>query len=92
MPERLHPSHLSMEELQKCAVAVRKEKEPQQSDTSPLRTGLFRHSQQRRMLPVYGHRDAIISALEKHQVIVMCGETGSGKTTQVRPGHLLPPR
>ena len=34
-------------------------------------------------LPVSGKRDEIMAALERHQVIIVCGETGSGKTTQL---------
>ncbi len=34
-------------------------------------------------LPITAHRDAILSALANHQVIVLCGATGSGKTTQL---------
>ncbi len=34
-------------------------------------------------LPVSAKRDEITAALEKHQVIIVCGETGSGKTTQL---------
>src|SRR5689334_19865183 len=34
-------------------------------------------------LPIDAHRDEIIEALAKHQVIVVCGATGSGKTTQL---------
>ena len=34
-------------------------------------------------LPVVERREAILSALEAHQVIIVCGETGSGKTTQL---------
>jgi ATP-dependent helicase HrpA len=34
-------------------------------------------------LPVSGKRDEIIAALRQHQVIIVCGETGSGKTTQL---------
>ncbi len=34
-------------------------------------------------LPVSGKRDEIMAAIEKHQVIIVCGETGSGKTTQL---------
>ena len=34
-------------------------------------------------LPVVQQRDAILAALSKHQVIIVCGETGSGKTTQL---------
>jgi len=34
-------------------------------------------------LPVSGKRDDIEAALREHQVIIVCGETGSGKTTQL---------
>ncbi len=34
-------------------------------------------------LPVSGRRDEIMEALRQHQVIIVCGETGSGKTTQL---------
>jgi len=34
-------------------------------------------------LPVSGKRDEIMAALAQHQVIIVCGETGSGKTTQL---------
>jgi ATP-dependent helicase HrpA len=34
-------------------------------------------------LPVNARRAEIAAAIEKHQVVVICGETGSGKTTQL---------
>jgi len=34
-------------------------------------------------LPVNARRAEIAAALERHQVIIVCGETGSGKTTQL---------
>ncbi|HUH53295.1 MAG TPA: ATP-dependent RNA helicase HrpA [Microbacteriaceae bacterium] len=34
-------------------------------------------------LPVSQHREEIITALKKHQVVIVAGETGSGKTTQL---------
>src|SRR5262245_23278631 len=34
-------------------------------------------------LPVSARREEIRAALERHPVIVVCGETGSGKTTQL---------
>ncbi|AIL32780.1 ATP-dependent RNA helicase HrpA [Basilea psittacipulmonis] len=34
-------------------------------------------------LPVVGMLDEIRIAIETHQVVVICGETGSGKTTQI---------
>ena len=34
-------------------------------------------------LPVNGRRDDIRVAIERHPVVIVCGETGSGKTTQI---------
>ena len=34
-------------------------------------------------LPVSERRDDIMAAIQAHQVVVICGETGSGKTTQL---------
>ena len=34
-------------------------------------------------LPVSARRDDIAAALRDHQAIIVCGETGSGKTTQL---------
>ena len=34
-------------------------------------------------LPVSGQRQLIKDALQSHQVVIVCGETGSGKTTQL---------
>nr|WP_027909587.1 hypothetical protein [Pseudomonas sp. URMO17WK12:I4] len=34
-------------------------------------------------LPIAAKRDEIKAALEKHQVLVIAGETGSGKTTRL---------
>jgi ATP-dependent helicase HrpA len=34
-------------------------------------------------LPVSAQRDAIAAAIRAHQVVIVCGETGSGKTTQI---------
>jgi ATP-dependent helicase HrpA len=34
-------------------------------------------------LPVSARREEIAAALQSHQVVIVCGETGSGKTTQL---------
>jgi len=34
-------------------------------------------------LPVSACRDEIMAAMQQHQVVIVCGETGSGKTTQL---------
>ncbi|KAK2947163.1 putative ATP-dependent RNA helicase dhx8 [Blattamonas nauphoetae] len=39
--------------------------------------------QQREALPVFRYRDQIIQAMSDHQMMVVVGETGSGKTTQI---------
>jgi len=35
------------------------------------------------VLPIVDRRDEIIAAIQEHQVVVIAGETGSGKTTQI---------
>jgi pre-mRNA-splicing factor ATP-dependent RNA helicase DHX16 len=37
----------------------------------------------RKSLPVYGFREDILSAVAEHQILIIVGETGSGKTTQL---------
>ena len=36
-----------------------------------------------RELPITAHRQELINAIRKHQVVIVAGETGSGKTTQL---------
>jgi pre-mRNA-splicing factor ATP-dependent RNA helicase DHX16 len=37
----------------------------------------------RKALPVYAFRDQLIQAIHDHQILIVVGETGSGKTTQI---------
>ena len=37
----------------------------------------------RRKLPVYPYREEFLAAVKDHQILVLVGETGSGKTTQI---------
>ncbi|KAJ9563646.1 hypothetical protein OSB04_008806 [Centaurea solstitialis] len=37
----------------------------------------------RKTLPVYRYRESLLEAVENHQVLIIVGETGSGKTTQI---------
>jgi ATP-dependent RNA helicase DHX8/PRP22 len=39
--------------------------------------------EQRESLPVFAFRQALIDAVREHQVLIVVGETGSGKTTQL---------
>ena len=34
-------------------------------------------------LPITAHREEILAAIARHQVLIVCGATGSGKTTQL---------
>jgi ATP-dependent RNA helicase DHX29 len=37
----------------------------------------------REQLPVYQHKQSIQEVLQKHNVVLVAGETGSGKSTQI---------
>lgn len=39
--------------------------------------------EQRRSLPIYKLRDPLLEAIAEHQVLIVVGDTGSGKTTQI---------
>ncbi|KAH8356580.1 hypothetical protein KR200_007416, partial [Drosophila serrata] len=45
-------------------------------------------AQDRQNLPIYGHRSKILSVMEREQVLIIQGATGSGKSTQV-PQYIL---
>jgi hypothetical protein len=38
----------------------------------------------RQALPIWSRRDEIVSLINSNQVVLICGDTGSGKTTQVK--------
>jgi pre-mRNA-splicing factor ATP-dependent RNA helicase DHX16 len=42
----------------------------------------------RRKLPMFPYREELLKAIEEHQVLIIVGETGSGKTTQI-PQYLF---
>ncbi|CAJ1964922.1 unnamed protein product [Sphenostylis stenocarpa] len=46
-------------------------------------------NERRSKLPVASFKDIITSSVESHQVVIICGETGCGKTTQVFALSLL---
>lgn len=43
---------------------------------------------ERQRLPVYGHRNELVSVFRRENTFIVAGETGSGKSTQV-PQFLL---
>uniref|UniRef100_A0AAQ6AIT1 ATP-dependent RNA helicase DHX29 n=1 Tax=Amphiprion ocellaris TaxID=80972 RepID=A0AAQ6AIT1_AMPOC len=52
------------------------------------KTGGRREGAEREQLPVFQHRHRVLEALQRHPVVVVAGETGSGKSTQI-PQFLL---
>ncbi|XP_055878835.1 probable ATP-dependent RNA helicase DHX34 isoform X1 [Biomphalaria glabrata] len=49
---------------------------------------IYKICKDQRELPIYQHKETIIQMLQKYQVIVVAGDTGCGKSTQV-PQYLL---
>ncbi len=42
----------------------------------------------RKMLPIFPYREQLLQAVAEHQIVIIVGETGSGKTTQVRLSNM----
>ncbi|KAI3987756.1 hypothetical protein MKX01_028490 [Papaver californicum] len=54
-----------------------------QPDSSSDKSELQKLQEDRKTLPIYPYREELLKAIEEHQVLVIVGETGSGKTTQI---------
>ncbi|WOL07745.1 pre-mRNA-splicing factor ATP-dependent RNA helicase DEAH1 isoform X2 [Canna indica] len=52
-------------------------------DDSSAKTAFEKLQEDRKTLPIYPYREELLQAVNDHQVIVIVGETGSGKTTQI---------
>ena len=59
-----------------------KEKE-EAKEKSAARSALMQLQEDRKLLPIFPYREELLNAIENHQVLVIVGETGSGKTTQI---------
>lgn len=59
------------------------EKEVALEKSRAKRSALEAIQEERKKLPVYAVRDKFLQAVHDHQVLVIVGETGSGKTTQI---------
>jgi pre-mRNA-splicing factor ATP-dependent RNA helicase DHX16 len=65
---------------------IKKEKKEEEDDVSVIKP-ITEHDKilaGRKKLPVFPYREEFLAALKEHQVLILVGETGSGKTTQVR--------
>ncbi|XP_057952241.1 pre-mRNA-splicing factor ATP-dependent RNA helicase DEAH1-like isoform X2 [Malania oleifera] len=52
-------------------------------DNLMAKSALEKLQEERKTLPIYRYRDELLQAIHDHQVLVIVGETGSGKTTQI---------
>ncbi|XP_057429389.1 pre-mRNA-splicing factor ATP-dependent RNA helicase DEAH1 [Lotus japonicus] len=52
-------------------------------EKSRAKSALEALQEERKKLPMYPYRDELLQAVQDHQVLVIVGETGSGKTTQI---------
>ncbi|KAH7280381.1 hypothetical protein KP509_37G064800 [Ceratopteris richardii] len=50
---------------------------------SAEKSAFMQLQEERKTLPIYRYRDELLQAIDDHQVLVIVGETGSGKTTQI---------
>ena len=40
-------------------------------------------------LPIHSYKSAIVTAVQSHQVVIVAGDTGCGKSTQVRDREVV---
>ncbi|TRX97603.1 hypothetical protein FHL15_001358 [Xylaria flabelliformis] len=67
--------------IQTSIPAWKREVQPE-GESYGKRTDMF-IKQQRESLPVFAFRNELIAAVQQHQILIVVGETGSGKTTQL---------
>ncbi|XP_022862842.1 DExH-box ATP-dependent RNA helicase DExH5, mitochondrial-like isoform X2 [Olea europaea var. sylvestris] len=78
-PEALPPSKVAMEKfIWRRSQQIQREQLIWQQSPEGRKMMEFRRS-----LPAYKEKDAILSAILQNQVVIISGETGCGKTTQI---------
>lgn len=55
-------------------------KEPELTETEKKKLSI---EETKKSLPIYAFKEELIQAVREHQVLIIEGETGSGKTTQI---------
>ncbi|XP_064101171.1 pre-mRNA-splicing factor ATP-dependent RNA helicase DHX16-like [Macrobrachium nipponense] len=78
--KRKKKKKLEEEELSSSSSEEEDEEEPKEPEPQKRQMTL---DEVRKSLPVYPFREALLDAINEHQVLIIEGETGSGKTTQV---------
>lgn len=59
------------------------EMEEKKAKQSAAKTAYEKIQEDRKDLPMYKYREDLLQAIRDHQVLIIVGETGSGKTTQI---------
>jgi len=55
----------------------------EQAEVSDIQKKKMSLQDTRRSLPIFPFREDLLQAVEDHQILIVEGETGSGKTTQI---------
>jgi ATP-dependent helicase HrpA len=80
--QRLRAQHVASQDINAAAQKLR-----QRIDASVMQLDTLRNQPLKLTydteLPISAHRDEVLAALAQHQVIILCGATGSGKSTQL---------
>ncbi|XP_016459554.2 pre-mRNA-splicing factor ATP-dependent RNA helicase DEAH1 isoform X2 [Nicotiana tabacum] len=64
-------------------INVDQESPAESIEKSMAKSAFEKLQEDRKTLPIYPYRDDLLQAVNDHQVLVIVGETGSGKTTQI---------
>lgn len=65
-----------VEPFEETTVSVKQEEQVLLTEHAKILAG-------RKKLPVYPYREEFLAAVKAHQILILVGETGSGKTTQI---------
>ncbi|KAK9248795.1 P-loop containing nucleoside triphosphate hydrolase protein [Lipomyces tetrasporus] len=69
--------------LEEVSEMLSKEQEDLNASLKEAKDHAFSMRQVRNSLPIYRYRDELLEAFESCQIVIIVGETGSGKTTQL---------
>lgn len=66
--------------INRILTGVDEKKEPELTEPEKKKLSI---EETKKSLPIYAFKEELIQAVREHQVLIIEGETGSGKTTQI---------
>jgi pre-mRNA-splicing factor ATP-dependent RNA helicase DHX15/PRP43 len=75
---------IDLSDMKKAEVETKETKETNPYSSKPYSDRYYDILSKRKQLPVWEQKEEFLDLVRKNQVIVLVGETGSGKTTQVK--------